>query len=91
MRNLVVVAAALGGLYLMAKRSAAVPRPLPPRPPTELEYHNHLAHLLEAAASYGDKEMWERVSGKCHEADRDDLPIHVRRQWPEFAERLDRA
>lgn len=90
MRNLVFVATALGGLYLIAKRGAAMPRPLPPRPPTTREYHDRLAHLLEAAASQGNRPMWNEVSEECRRAGRGDLPGHVRKRWPELAERLDR-
>lgn len=91
MRNVVIVAVALVGLNRLLERGrAAMPRPLPPRPPTTREYHDRLAHLLEVAASHGNGPMWDEVSEECRRADRGDLPGHVRKRWPELAERLDR-
>lgn len=46
---------------------------------------------LEAALSYGDKQMWDRVSEECRRVGRPDLPEHMRKKRPEDAERFDRA
>lgn len=91
MRNFFIAAMALGGVYLLAKKRAEKPQPLPPRPLTTREYHDRLANHLEVALSHGNRPMWEEVSAECHREGREDLPGHVRGQFPELAERLDRA
>lgn len=91
MRTFIIVAAALGGVYLLAKKRAEKPQPLPPRPRTTREYHDRLANDLEVAASHGNRPMWDKVSAECHREGRDDLPDLKRKEWPEWAEQIDNA
>jgi hypothetical protein len=84
-----MIAAALGGLFLLAKRRAVNRQPLPPL--TTRQYHDRLANRLEVALFQGNKPLWDEVSETCREAGRLDLPEHMREKWPVQAERLDRA
>lgn len=84
-----IIAAALGGLYLLAKKRTEKRQPLPPLPLTTRQYHDRLANHLEVALSHGNRPLWDEVSAECHRAGRGDLPEHMRDKWPEQAERLD--
>ncbi len=90
MRTL-IIAATLGGLFLLARKRAGSRQPVPPPPPTARQYHDRLANRLEQALSYGDKRIWDEVSEECRKAGRPDLPGLMRKKRPEWAERLDRA
>lgn len=92
MRNLIIAAAAsLGGYFLLTRRRSGGSPPTPSQPLNTRQYHDRLANLLEVAASHGNRPMWEEVSEECRRAGREDLPEHVREQWPEWSERLDRV
>lgn len=91
MRNFFIVAMALGGVYLLAKKQAEKRQPLPPPPLTTRQYHDRLANHLEVALSQGNRPMWDEVSAECHREGRGDLPERKRKEWPEWAERIDNA
>ena len=90
MRTL-AIAMTLGGLFLLARKVAGSRQPTPPPPLTARQYHDRLANLLEQALSYGDKRMWDEVSEEGRRVGRGDLPEHMRKKRPDWAERLDRA
>lgn len=85
-----IIAAALGGLFLLARKRTGSSQPLPP-PLTTQQYHDRLANHLEVALAYGNKPMWDEVSAECRRVGREDLPMRKREEWPEWAERIDRA
>lgn len=85
-----IIAAALG-VFLLARKRTGKRQPLPPLPFTTRQYHDRLANRLEVALSYGDKPMWDKVSAECHREGKGDLPDLKRKEWPEWAERLDNA
>jgi len=85
-----IVAAALGAIFLLARRWPGYRRTIPPLPLTTRQYHDRLANHLEVALFYGNKLLWDEISEECRKVGREDLPQHIRQQWPEQAERLDR-
>ena len=85
-RTFIIVAAALGGLFLLAKRRTDKRQPLPQPPLMTRQYHDRLANHLEAALSHGNRPMWDEVSAEWHREGRGDLPESKREEWPEWAE-----
>ena len=89
MRTSIIVAAALGGVFLLASKRAEKCQPPPPPSITSRQYHDWLANHLEVALSHGNRPMWDEVSAECHREGRGDLPERKRKDWPQWAERLD--
>lgn len=85
------IAAALGGIFRLARQQRIPALQSTPLPLTPREYQDRLKNRLEIALSYGDGQMWDRVSEACHRVNRDDLPGRVLGKFPHWAERLNRA
>ncbi len=90
MRTL-IIAAALCGIVLLARKQAGNRQPLPMPPPTPRQYEDRLANDLQVALSYGHKPLWDATCEKCRKVGREDLPGQMREKFPEWAEWLDRA
>ena len=88
MRTLIAAGTALCGLFLLARGRTANSRPAPPTL-TARQYHDRLVNDLECALAYGHRPLWDRVSAECRRVGGEDLPGHVREEFPELAERLD--
>jgi hypothetical protein len=91
MKQALMIAVALGGVFLLARKRSGDDQPTLSPPLTKREYEDRLANLLEHALSYRDRPMWDKVSEECRKAGREDLPGRVRRKFPALAESFDRA
>jgi hypothetical protein len=91
MMKTLMIAAALGGVFLLARKRAGNRQSIPPPPLTTRQYHDRLANHLEVALAHGNKPLWDEVSEECRNVGREDLPEHMRKKWPEWAERIDSA
>ncbi len=95
MRNLVIAAAfAAGGYFFLLARKRSGVGVAPPTPAKLLkprQYHDRLANRLEVALSHANRPLWEETCEECRHVGREDLIAHMREQWPEWAERIDRV
>ncbi len=86
-----MIAVALGGLFLLARKRAENNAPILRPSLTPRQYEDRLANGLECALAYGNKPLWDEISEECRKVGGEDLPVHMREKWPEWAERLDRV